>query len=179
VAVAALAVACGGGGTKAPVKPAEPVALPIAGLATLDGDWHATDVDGWGYDLTIKAGTFNQTIQRTTGSLGPCTQKGTLQDYQQAYGSPYVSPEEQRAMYGGDPYAGQAAAPPAGTRLALVMTYENNACNPDYQGGQMVMLASEYDGDRVTLRTASGWGGAEESHRYERVVAPVTAAPRK
>ena len=36
MAVAALAVACGGGGTKAPVKPVEPVALPIAGLATLD-----------------------------------------------------------------------------------------------------------------------------------------------
>lgn len=167
-----MAVACGGGGTKTPEQPVEPPAQPIAGLATLDGDWHATDVDGWGYDLTIKAGTFNQTIQRTTG--GPCSQKGTLQDYQQAYGTPYVSPEEQRAMYGGDPYAGQAAAPPEGTRLALVLTYEDNACNRDYQGGQMVMLASEYDGDRVTLRTATGWGGAEESHRYERVVAPVT-----
>src|SRR4029079_753377 len=112
-------------------------------------------------------------------SLGPCTQKGTLQDYQQAYGSPYVSPEEQRAMYGGDPYAGQATAPAKGTLLALVMTYDDNACNSDYQGGQMVVLAFDYDGDRITIRTATGWGGAEESHRYERVVPPPAPGAKK
>lgn len=174
MAIAGLA-ACGGGAPKPPDKPVEVVPQQLPGIATLAGAWHSTDIDGWGYDLTLTADKFTQTIARTSG--GPCKQSGTLQDYQQAYGSPYVTAEENRAAFGGDAYGGKPAGPPPGTRLALVMTYETNECNADFSGAQMIGLAFDYDGSAFTLRFASNWGTAEESHRYTRVVAPAGTAP--
>jgi hypothetical protein len=178
VSMAAVAAACGGAPAK-PAKPPAPVARPIADVATLSGTWRATDIDGWTYELAIAPGTYKQTVQRTT--LGACTQSGTLDTYEKAYGQKYVSPEEQRRLYetGGAEYGGAPPAGPApGTVLALVLSLQTNQCNPDYGGAQLIMLASDFDGDGFTLRTTGGWG-AEESHRYQRVVATPAPATAK
>jgi len=164
--------ACGGPPKKPEIKP-QP--RPIA-VADLDGEWRSTDIDGWTYELAIHGPKYQQTINRTSG--GPCVQQGTLQSYEALYGAPYVPPhaeQEAAVAYGGATYGGPAAAPH--TLIALILTLEQNACNPDYAGAQLIVVASEFDGDRITLRTGAGYGGAEESHRYERFVAtPVAPA---
>ena len=166
---AAVAALVGCGGSSKPLKPVAPPARPIA-VTDLDGAWLGSDIDGWSYALTVKGEAYEQTISRTTG--GACTQKGTLQTYEKAYGSPYVAPNANAGTvmegYGGETYGAAPAA--ANTTLALVLTLVKNECNPDYTGAQLIVLAHEYDGDHVTLRSGVGYGGAEESHRYARFI---------
>jgi hypothetical protein len=168
-----MLVGCGGspkGPTTVPPPPAKPIVA-----ADLQGDWTATDIDGWTYALSIDSEAYSQTITRTTG--GPCIQKGTLQTYEKAYGSPYVAPPTGMGMepYGGATYG---AASAANTTLALVLTLVTNECNPDYTGAQLVVLAHQFDGENVTLRSGVGYGGAEESRRYQRMI-PTATAPTK
>lgn len=162
-------VACGG----ARPKPAPPPPAPLPLHAEdLRGDWRAADLDGWTYDLQIGGDGFRQVVHRTAG--GACTQTGTLQPYEQAYGAPYVPPGQAGDEYAGLAYGGATYGGPA-TRVALVLTLEQNDCNPDYAygGAQLIVIASDFDGSHVTLRLASGWGGPEETHRYEQVPAPA------
>jgi hypothetical protein len=157
--------------TRAPVA-AKPPAQPIAGPAVLEGEWRATDLDGWIYELSLHGEKYVQVIRRTTG--GPCTQNGTLQSYETAYGQPYVPYDPTGMGGGGDGYGGATYGAPK-TTLALVLTLQDNGCNPDYTGAQLVVLASDYAGDAITLRTGVGYGGAEESRRYERNEPPPVA----
>ena len=155
--------ACGGSHPATPTPPPPP--RPIAGLSELEGQWRAADPDGWTFDLSIKAGAFEQTISR--GEQGPCKQKGTVQAFQDVFHQPFDP-----AQYGGATYG----TPTDGTVLALVVTLAENACNPDYTGGQLITLASAYHGDDVTLRMGVGYGGAEETRQYKRA---APAAPAK
>jgi hypothetical protein len=168
IPVASFLVAACGGAPAVAVKPPPPPPQPISSLAVLEGNWRATDIDGWTYELVLRGGTFQQTIRRTTG--GPCTQKGKLDTFEKLYGQPYVSPEQQRWMYeqGGAAYgAAQPPGPPAGTVLALVLTLDENTCNPDYyQGTQLIVLVSDVHTRDFTMRLGVGFG-AEESHVYE------------
>jgi hypothetical protein len=171
VAIAVALAGCSGPGKPAPVTP--PVARPIA-AADLQGAWRATDVDGWIYELSVRGETYLQTIRRTAG--GPCVQKGTLIAYDKAYGSPYVAPNRGGDPGGGDGYGGTTYGAPR-TVLAFVLTLEQNQCNADYTGAQLVVLAQDFDGERITLRSGVGSGGAEESHRYERYLPAAAPAP--
>ena len=161
--VAFALVACSGSAAKTKPEPPRP-AKPIAGLADLEGAWRATDIDGWTFDLTIRAGELVQTVQRP--DLGPCVQKGTVKGFEDVFGHPYDP-----AQFGGTTYA----AVNDGTVFAFVVTLAENACNADYSGAQLITLASDYHGDDITLRTGVGHGGAEETRTYQRIVTlPVT-----
>jgi hypothetical protein len=172
-AAATLLVGCGGS-PKAPTTVPPPPAKPIV-AADLEGEWTATDIDGWTYALSVHGEAYVQTITRING--GPCAQKGMLQTYEKAYGSPYVAPPTGMEMesYGGATYG---AAPAANTTLALVLTLVTNECNPDYTGAQLVVLAHQYDGEHVTLRSGVGYGGAEESRRYQRSIPTPAPTPK-
>jgi hypothetical protein len=152
-------------------KPVAPPDRPIGGLADLAGDWTATDEDGWTYRLTIGAdGTYAQSIERT--ELGPCKQKGRFQSFKEAWGRDY-DPAMFRGDYGGTSYGGTSYGG-GGVHLALILTIEDNQCNPDFSGAQMMAMASHFTGDGVELRVGI-FGGAQETNAYKRVVAP--AAP--
>jgi hypothetical protein len=176
IPVVSLVMACGGA-PAVTTKPEPPKPQPIQSLAQLEGEWQAQDIDGWYYDLSLRGGTFAQTIRKGAG--GTCTQKGKLETFEKMYGQPYMSPEQQRWMYqeGGASYGGAPPGPPPGTVLALVLTLDENTCNPDfYQGMQLVVLVQDFHTLDFTMRLGVGFGGAEESHRYESHVPPPSRA---
>jgi hypothetical protein len=163
IVIVAAATACGSK-QNAKSPPPEPD-RPIAGIADLVGDWKATDTDGWTYQLAIAGdGAYSQTIDRGADQK-TCVQKGKLQGFKEVWGQDY---DPRNFGYGGGGYGG-ASYGGGGTVLALVLTIEDNKCNPDYTGAQLITLASNFTGGSIVLRTGQP-GGAQETHQYYRVV---------
>jgi hypothetical protein len=158
-AVITVASACGP--RAKPAEPVAPVTRPVTAIADLHGSWEAADIDGWRYELDLDGDAFAQSILRTSG--GACAQRGKVQSFEALYGQPYNP-----VNFGGKPESDAGA-------YAFVVQLEENECNRDYQGAQLVTLAVEFTGDAVTLRTMVGWGGPQETRRYTRVQA--TAPP--
>jgi hypothetical protein len=164
--VAVVVVAISACGPAAPPKPPPPQPPQPLAAADLAGPWEASDLDGWRYALTITGETYTQAIER--GARGACLQKGTLAPYESAYGAPYTPPNGDRAGFAGG--GGETAVV---TKLAFVLSLAENTCNADFAGAQLVVIASDYHGATVQLRTTLGYaGGVEESRVYTRVVPP-------
>jgi hypothetical protein len=174
VAVAVLASACGPSAPPKPPVPDPPQPLSAADVA---GQWTATDADGWTYTLAITSTRYEQSIERGA-PLGPCVQKGSLAPYESAYGAPYVPPSGDRSGFagGGGEYGGAGYGGGAVTKIAFVLTLEENTCNPDFAGAQLVLIASDYHAASILLRANQGYAGSvEESHVYWRSGAEITA----
>jgi hypothetical protein len=160
-ALAAAVVVVASGACSGPAKPVAPPAAPtkpVTALADLAGTWHATDLDGWSYLLSIRGDAYNQMIVRGAGN--ECSQTGKLHAFEAMYGQPYNP-----ATFGGKPGADAGA-------FVVVLQLETSECNPDFRGAQLVLFATDYTGDEVTLRTMAGWGGAQETRRYKLMPGP-------
>jgi hypothetical protein len=156
-ALAAVALAACSGPAK-PATSAAPPTRPVASIADLAGTWHATDLDGWSYLLEIRGDSYHQLIIRT--ATDDCRQVGKLQAFEAVYGQPYNP-----VNFGGKPDADAGG-------FVMVLQLEQNECNPDYRGAQLVTFATDFTGKEVTLRTMAGWGGAQETRRYRFMPGP-------
>ena len=154
-----------------PPPPAKPIAE-----ADLQGEWTATDIDGWTYSLSIHSELYSQRIIRTTG--GPCEQKGTLQWYEKAYGSPYVAPQTGMGM---EPYGGATyGAAPAANTSARAGPDPGDPTSATRTTPGRSWSCSRTSTTARTSRCAAGSATAarKESRRYQRLI-PTAADPTK